>query len=48
MPNIEILRNTISSDLLDAIRKSNDLKSAREGKIKRPPKLSGVPAEQVG
>jgi UDP-N-acetyl-D-mannosaminuronate dehydrogenase len=45
MPNIEILRHILSSDLLDAIRKSNDLKSTREATSQRPPKSSGAPAE---
>jgi UDP-N-acetyl-D-mannosaminuronate dehydrogenase len=48
MPNIEILRNTLSSDLLEAIRKSNDLKFAREATTERPSESRGVPAEHIG
>jgi hypothetical protein len=43
MPNIEILRKFTKSDLLDAIRASNELKIERESKAK----AADAPAEQL-
>ena len=41
MPNIEILRQAFDSELLEAVRRSNDLKAARE-------QSGPAPAEPVG
>ncbi len=40
IPNIEILRTVLDSDLLDSIKKSNDIKIAREKAKRSPSRLS--------
>ena len=46
MPNVEILRQVIESDLLDAIRESNRLKAARELSRRHPPESGDSTASE--